>query len=124
MFFSVITKNLNREILTKNLVTFKRWDGVKDEKFYYYGGSLKNPIFRGVVIARGKLLKEELGQFADLRGPWQKRGGLLFEGGEGVIPQGTLSSKYTSGSLDAPCEMAVLHSFILQYLCHNQFVFF
>ena len=31
-FFSVITKNLNWEILTKNLVTFKRWDGVKDEK--------------------------------------------------------------------------------------------
>ena len=30
--FSVITKNLNWEILTKNLVTFKRWDGVKDEK--------------------------------------------------------------------------------------------
>ena len=33
MFFSVITKNLHWEILTKNLVTFKRWDGVKDEKF-------------------------------------------------------------------------------------------
>ena len=33
MFFSVITKNLNWKILTKNLVTFKRWDGVKDEKF-------------------------------------------------------------------------------------------
>ena len=35
MFFSVITvitKNLNKEILTKILVTFKRWDGVKDEK--------------------------------------------------------------------------------------------
>ena len=31
MFFSVLTKNLNWEI-TKNLVTFKRWDGVKDEK--------------------------------------------------------------------------------------------
>ena len=31
MFFSVITKNLNCEILTKNLVTFKRWDGLKDE---------------------------------------------------------------------------------------------
>ena len=30
MFFSVITKNLNRETLTKNLVTFTRWDGVKD----------------------------------------------------------------------------------------------
>ena len=27
MFFSVMTKNLNWEILTKNLVTFKRWDG-------------------------------------------------------------------------------------------------
>ena len=33
MIFSVITKNLNWEILTKNLVTFKRWDSVKDEKF-------------------------------------------------------------------------------------------
>ena len=33
MFFSVITENLNWEIVTKNLVTFKRWDGVKDQKF-------------------------------------------------------------------------------------------
>ena len=33
MFLSLITKNLNWEILTKNLVTFKRWDGVNDEKF-------------------------------------------------------------------------------------------
>ena len=33
MFLSVVTKNLNWEFLTKNLVTFKRWDGVKDEKF-------------------------------------------------------------------------------------------
>ena len=46
--FSVLTKNLNWEILTKDLVTFKRWDVVKDEKFEYYGGSLKNPIFREV----------------------------------------------------------------------------
>ena len=46
MFFSVITKNLNWEISTKNLCTFKRWDGINDEKFYYYGSSLKNPIFR------------------------------------------------------------------------------
>ena len=44
IFFSVITKNINWEILTKNLVTFKRWDGVKDEKFQYNGGSLKKPI--------------------------------------------------------------------------------
>ena len=31
--FFVITKNLNWEILTKNLVTFKRWDEVGDEQF-------------------------------------------------------------------------------------------
>ena len=29
MLFSVITKNLDWEIVAKNLVTFKRWDGVK-----------------------------------------------------------------------------------------------
>ena len=33
MFFSVMTKNLNWKISTKNLVTFKRWDGFNDEKF-------------------------------------------------------------------------------------------
>ena len=33
MLFSVITKNLNWDISAKNLVTFKRWDGVKDEQF-------------------------------------------------------------------------------------------
>ena len=32
---------------TKNFVTFERWDEVKDEKFWYYGGSLKNRIFIG-----------------------------------------------------------------------------
>ena len=32
MFFSVITKNLNWEILTKNIVSFKRWDDVKDRQ--------------------------------------------------------------------------------------------
>ena len=32
MFFSVITKNSNWEISNKSLVTFKRYDGVKDEK--------------------------------------------------------------------------------------------
>ena len=30
MFFAVITKNLKWEILTKNLVTFKIWDGMKN----------------------------------------------------------------------------------------------
>ena len=32
MFFSVITKNSNWEILPQNLVTFKRQDGIHDEK--------------------------------------------------------------------------------------------
>ena len=32
MFFSVITKNLNWRILANNLVSFKRRDGVEDEK--------------------------------------------------------------------------------------------
>ena len=32
MFLSLISKNLNWEILTKNLVIFKKWDRVKDEK--------------------------------------------------------------------------------------------
>ena len=32
MFFPVMTKNSNWEILLKNLVTFKRSDGTKDEK--------------------------------------------------------------------------------------------
>ena len=36
IFSSVITKNLNWEISTKNLVTFKRW--VKDGKFNIMGG--------------------------------------------------------------------------------------
>ena len=39
MYFSIQTK-----ILTNTLVTFKRWDGVKDEKFKYFWGSLKNLI--------------------------------------------------------------------------------
>ena len=33
MLLSLITKNVNWEILTKNLATFKRWDQVKDEKY-------------------------------------------------------------------------------------------
>ena len=62
MFFYVVIKNLNWEVLTNNVVTFKRRDGVKDEKFEYYRGSLKNLIFRvgGVhekPIHRGELPK-------------------------------------------------------------------
>ena len=41
MFFSVITKNWIWEILTKDLVAFKIWDEVKDEKCLNYECSLK-----------------------------------------------------------------------------------
>ena len=33
MLLYLITKNLNWEIVTRNLVTYKKWDGVKHEKF-------------------------------------------------------------------------------------------
>ena len=33
MFLSLLKIEEFKQILTKNLVTFKRWDGVKDEKF-------------------------------------------------------------------------------------------
>ena len=32
MFFSIITKNLSWDILTKSLAIFKRWHADKDEK--------------------------------------------------------------------------------------------
>ena len=75
-----MTKNLNWKILTKNLVTFKRWYGVKDVKRWYYGDSLKNLIFREghEKPIGGVSSKEGLGQFADLRENWQKRGGVVF----------------------------------------------
>ena len=49
MFLSLITKNLNLEILTKNLVTFKRWDEVKDS------GSHEKLIYRRESPKKGGL---------------------------------------------------------------------
>ena len=34
-FLSFTTKNSNWEVLTKNLVTFKRYDGINDEKLFW-----------------------------------------------------------------------------------------
>ena len=42
MFFSIITKNLNSEISTKNLVTFKRRDEVEAEQFNIMGFTEKS----------------------------------------------------------------------------------
>ena len=76
------------EILTKNLVTFRRWDGVKGENFEYYGGSLKNSIFRGGLMKNqymgGGCLTEGGGAWTVCRfkgGLGEKEGGSVFEGG-------------------------------------------
>ena len=42
MFFSVITKNLSLEILTKNLLTFKRRDGSKMKPLIFLGFTEKS----------------------------------------------------------------------------------
>ena len=44
---NVITENLNWEILTKNLVTFKRRDVVKDEKCL--GWFTKKQYIKGII---------------------------------------------------------------------------
>ena len=84
MFFSMITKNLDWKTLTKNSVTFKRWDGLKDglilwgfaDFFFFLGGGVtKIQKYWADYLNGGRL-----GQFADLRGTWQKRGGGAFEG--------------------------------------------
>ena len=77
---SLITKNLNLEILTKNLVTFKRWDEVKDS------GSHEKLIYR-----RELPKKRGIGQFEG-GGGGQKKGEVLLRRGDGgrVIPQYTL----------------------------------
>ena len=72
-FFSVMSKHLNREISTNNLVTFKRWDGVNDKTFQYYGSSLKNPLLGGGREVGGESPKKGgLGEFADLTGDFAK----------------------------------------------------
>ena len=89
MFFSVITKNLNWEILTKNLVNFKRW---KDDM----GSSMKSFDIMGVhweiqflggIQEKLRYIGEshkkgELRQFADLKvgGGYGKKKGWWFWG--------------------------------------------
>ena len=64
MFFSVITKNLNWQILTKNLVTFKR-DGVRlrmksfsimgfiEKSWFLRDGSQEINIYGGITLNKG-----------------------------------------------------------------------
>ena len=89
MYLSIIAKNLNWEMLTKNLVTFKRQDGVKDEKFQYYGNSLKNLIFRGgggghkKPIYKGRLPEKGVWTVCKFKGEGycEKEGVVVLSGG-------------------------------------------
>ena len=44
MFFSILTKNLNWETLTKDLVTFKRWDEIRVFQIVVRGGGKVPPV--------------------------------------------------------------------------------
>ena len=85
MFFSGITQNLNWEILNEDLFTFKRWDGDKNERFYYLGGSQKNLIAgcHEKPIYKRELLKRGACTVFRFKGGWQIREGVLLRGREG-----------------------------------------
>ena len=101
MFFTGVTKNLNWEILTENIVTFKRWDGAKNEKFYHHGDSQKNLMGGGgheKPINRGELPKRGASTVCRFKGGLaKKREGVFLRGG-GLIHQ------------------CILWSWILQYI--------
>ena len=74
-FFSVITKNSNQEISTKNLVTLKD----KMVLPWYFWSSLKNPTFR--EGSQKTNIEEGLIKKGGLEGrAWQERVGGVFEG--------------------------------------------
>ena len=68
MFFSDIMKNLNWKILSKNLVTFKRWDGQKrgGGGVFGGGGGVDTPMH---TISQSKIM--------ELNKMWLKRLGML-----------------------------------------------
>ena len=47
MFFSVMTRNVNWEISSKNLVTFKRWDRINDKILILWELAEKYNFFLG-----------------------------------------------------------------------------
>ena len=88
MFFSVITKNLNQEILSKNFVIFKRWDGVKDEQIQYYSGFTE---------------KEGVYEKSIYRGAWT---GCRFKRGLGEKESGGVFE----GNVDTPMHTMINHN--------------
>ena len=66
--------------LNWDILTFNRWNGVKDEK--YYGGSLKNPIFGGGIL-KNKYIGEDCLKSGDwtvyrFKGGLDKKRGCCF----------------------------------------------
>ena len=89
MFFFVITKNLNWENLTKNLVTFKRWDGVKDKHLNIMGAHWKIPFLGGEGFTKkqnigGNCLKMGAWAVCRFEGGFEKKRGGRVSGGRGV----------------------------------------
>ena len=86
MFFSVKTKNWNWEILTKNFVTFKRWDGFKGMKNFSIMGVHWNIWFlkgftKNQYIGEDCLKKWGLASLQIQEKVWGKiGGGCIFEG--------------------------------------------
>ena len=68
MFFSIITKHFNWEVLTKKLVTFKRWDEVKDENFNILRVTEKSNFERG----RGQVDKKKIYSGVDCLKGWEE----------------------------------------------------
>ena len=87
MFFSFITKNLKWKMLTKNLVTFKKWAGLRNKNFnimgvhwkiqFLVGWFTKNQYVKGGLPKKGRLE-----QFSDLKGGrgGVKRGEVFLKG--------------------------------------------
>ena len=84
-FFCLISNNLNWEILTNNLATFKRSDGVKDEKFKYYRGLLKNLIFKG-FFTKNHYIQARAWTVCRFKGGLAKKEGLAFFRGRNWYP--------------------------------------
>ena len=82
IFFFVITNNSNWEVLPKTLVTFKRQDGIVDEKLLgvHWKIQLLGEWGSRKTNKEGGLPKKGgIGQFADLRGgELGKKEGVVF----------------------------------------------
>ena len=85
MLFSVLTKNLKWKILTKNLVTFKRWDRGKD--FSIMGVPWKSRFLEG----EGRFTENQYRGFpkraragGEVGVSRTKKGSGVYEGGWGV----------------------------------------